>query len=290
MAAEEPVPLETSLEISEQSVLDDLFKICDNLEERLLSSSEEEVELVADLIQKGMNGARADDTKSMKAAIIDWITPRGQNLTPPLSRKIKTSRGFHHERTGTMLCPAGMDWSVPRVKERLRSGETRVSGEHWPMFLYADLSYDEENPWNGLMRGELLVTGYKHIFTSPSSVDDDEPKATRSGNARLHGMTSVTKASLAYVATQVRFALCSASTFSRADTVTDSETFYNSVLDFLNDVEEKVEVQDLLSWWNRRVFPQTFNSLKGPVEGSARARIKEKRRAHNRANTQSGAD
>jgi hypothetical protein len=44
---------------------------------------------------------------------------------------------------------------------------------------------------------------YKHVFTSPSSVDQ-EPKATRSGNARIHGMTSVTPASIAYVATQVR--------------------------------------------------------------------------------------
>jgi hypothetical protein len=43
---------------------------------------------------------------------------------------------------------------------------------------------------------------YKHIFTSPSSVDR-EPKATHSGNARIHGMTQVTPASIAYVATQV---------------------------------------------------------------------------------------
>lgn len=43
---------------------------------------------------------------------------------------------------------------------------------------------------------------FKHIFTSPSSVDK-EAKATRSGNARIHGMTRVTPASLAYVATQV---------------------------------------------------------------------------------------
>jgi len=46
------------------------------------------------------------------------------------------------------------------------------------------------------------MKAYKHIFTSPSSVDQ-EPKATRSGNARIHGMRSMTKASLAYVATQV---------------------------------------------------------------------------------------
>ena len=50
------------------------------------------------------------------------------------------------------------------------------------------------------------LQAFKHIFTSPSSVDA-EPKATRSGNARIHGMTHVTRASLAYVATQVVFYL-----------------------------------------------------------------------------------
>jgi hypothetical protein len=61
-----------------------------------------------------MNGARADDTKTLKFAIIDWITLPGQTLAPPLSRKVKTTRGFHHERTGALLCPAGVDWSIPR--------------------------------------------------------------------------------------------------------------------------------------------------------------------------------
>jgi hypothetical protein len=65
-------------------------------------------------IQKGMNGSRADDTKGMKSAIIDWITPKGQTLTPPLNRRIKSDRGFNHERTGALLCPAGLDWSVPQ--------------------------------------------------------------------------------------------------------------------------------------------------------------------------------
>ena len=50
----------------------------------------------------------------------------------------------------------------------------------------------------------LILQTFKHIFTSPSSVER-EAKATRSGNARIHGMTSVTCASIAYAATQVRF-------------------------------------------------------------------------------------
>jgi hypothetical protein len=34
------------------------------------------------------------------------------------------------------------------------------------------------------------------------------------------------------------------------DTVTDSEWFYNSLLEILDDPVEKKEVDALLSWWN----------------------------------------
>ena len=61
-------------------------------------------------IQKGTNGARADDTKGMKGPIIDWITPKGQSLVPHIPRNVKAGRGFNHECTGALLCPAGLDW------------------------------------------------------------------------------------------------------------------------------------------------------------------------------------
>jgi len=34
------------------------------------------------------------------------------------------------------------------------------------------------------------------------------------------------------------------------DTITDSEQFYNSVLEYLEDPDEKLEVEELLVWWN----------------------------------------
>ena len=101
-----------------------------------------------------------------------------------------------------------------------------VSGDQWPIFVYQGYSYDPEDPWNGLLRSTLLVSvsyheylcilahtncltqGYKHIFTSPSSVEK-EPKATRSGNARINGMTHITAASISYIATQVDTAFLS---------------------------------------------------------------------------------
>jgi hypothetical protein len=85
-------------------------------------------------------------------------------------------------------------------------------------------------------------------------------------------MTAVTPASLVYVATQVsipkrqffslflpitqiimevRFALSSSPVFSRTDQTTDSERFYTSLLDVLNDASEQEETRDLLLWWNR---------------------------------------
>jgi hypothetical protein len=46
----------------------------------------------------------------LKSVIIDWITPANGILVPPLQRNVKTDRGFHHPRTGELLCPVQLDW------------------------------------------------------------------------------------------------------------------------------------------------------------------------------------
>ena len=84
-------------------------------------------------------------------------------------------------------------------------------------------------------------------------------------------MRCVTKASIAYIMTQVMssmffsdivilihctqtcFALTSTQVFSCTNHVTDSKHFYNSVLELLDDPEEKEEVDQLTVWWNRLV-------------------------------------
>jgi hypothetical protein len=64
-------------------------------------------------IERGMKGACADDTKTMKTAIIDWIVLPGQIIMPPLNHKVKSTCSFHHERMGVLLCPVGLDWNLP---------------------------------------------------------------------------------------------------------------------------------------------------------------------------------
>ena len=45
--------------------------------------------------------------------------------------------------------------------------------------------------------------------------------------------------------------LSSSAVFSRTDITTDTETFYNSVMDYFEDPDEEEGVQELLVWWNR---------------------------------------
>lgn len=61
-------------------------------------------------LQKGANSARSDDTRSLKSAVIDWITPQA-GLHPALHRNSKMDRGFLHEVTGALLCPTSLGWS-----------------------------------------------------------------------------------------------------------------------------------------------------------------------------------
>ena len=69
-----------------------------------------------------------------------------------------------------------MDWSDPEwvifrlpdvnfaqltwasVKQKLRSGEISVSGDQWPIFLYANYKFDPEEPWKGLLKSSILVS------------------------------------------------------------------------------------------------------------------------------------
>ncbi|KAH6913576.1 hypothetical protein BKA70DRAFT_1370033 [Coprinopsis sp. MPI-PUGE-AT-0042] len=271
-------------ESQEHRIYTRLLALSPTLEERLCTGSEQELYHIADMITKGASSARSDDTKSLKSVIVDWITPPHGALLPPLQRNIKTDRGFYHNRTGELLCPVNLDWNDPQIREQLRSGNIIPTIDQWPRFLYQNHTFNEQDPWEGLFRGGLLISNFaqafKHVFTSPSSVNSKEPRATRSCNARIHGMESVTIASIAYIASQVRFGLSSSPVFSRTDLVTDSESFYASVVTLLEDPEEQEEVRQLLAWWDRQVFPRQINK-RVTHKDSVFSKIKERRRRLN---------
>ncbi|KAG1772137.1 hypothetical protein EDD22DRAFT_976678 [Suillus occidentalis] len=242
----------TAEERREHLVFEKLLDSYPGLLERIRDGTEEEVLHVGELclasrLVRGHPLARGEDTKSLKPVVIDWIIPAGEAVVPSLPRNSKISRGFNHPITGHLLCPAELDWND--TDRSCKAVKLAVSGDQWPLF------------WKKSLR------------------------LRSAGNARLHGMTAVTAPSVTYVATQVRFALCSSSVFSRTDTVTDSETFYHSLLDLLEDPDEKEEVTDLLVWWNRQIFPTSSAARRTLKTNSALSKIRERRAALKDANT-----
>ena len=112
----------------EYRVFQKLLGMVPHLGDRLVDCSNEESMVMADLvrplqsnitsflllfilqIQKGVSSARSDDTKSMKGAVLDWITPRDVLLNPVMSRRTVVStimlQGFFSvllEWTGVIL-------------------------------------------------------------------------------------------------------------------------------------------------------------------------------------------
>ncbi|KAH6880888.1 hypothetical protein BKA70DRAFT_1238701 [Coprinopsis sp. MPI-PUGE-AT-0042] len=108
-------------------------------------------------VQKGSAGARADDTKGLKGVILDWITPRGQSLQPPLMRNVKTDRGFYHHWTGE----TALSHRARMVKQR-------------------DFKFNKDNVWDGLSRSALLVSGASsnEVWECSHPWDEESTNAT----------------------------------------------------------------------------------------------------------------
>ncbi|KAF8057990.1 hypothetical protein FPV67DRAFT_1429143 [Lyophyllum atratum] len=232
-------------ELCELNIYQRLLRMAPILEEKLSNASSQDILEIAHLLQKGSRFVTMDDARVLKGDVLKWLTPPGVILVPYLHCDVKTNRGFHHAVTGSLLCPAHLDWSDNHTREALRAGELRPNpAEHWPIFIYQDYLYVSGHPWNGLFRSYLLVTAYKRIFMCTPGTAMGKPATSR---AVTH---LVTPASIAYTATQVRHALSSSAVFFRSDTLAASEAFYRSILNFFFIFEHAEEIRDLLDWWN----------------------------------------
>ncbi|THV02956.1 hypothetical protein K435DRAFT_652321, partial [Dendrothele bispora CBS 962.96] len=125
-------------------------------------------------------------------------------------------------------------------------------------FVYSINNYDQDKMWSGLLRGPLLLFAYRAIFTSPSSALGDKSAPTKSGNAKIHGVSDVSIESIAYIAAQVRFALCSKHSWTKEDGVFNLETFYFFVLDLMLKAPAEWR-EDLLDFWNEYSFLLLLN-------------------------------
>ncbi|KAG6919653.1 hypothetical protein DXG01_003517 [Tephrocybe rancida] len=200
----------------------------------------------------------------------DW-TAKARQEYPVYNQLLGMCEGLEKQVTSAPTADAIQNLA----DQKLGSGEKIMAGHQWPIFIYLNNTFDPNDPWKGLHKSELLIKAFKHVFIAPSAVDlEGDVFSTKSGNAKLHGMHKATKASIVYIATQVRFALSSATHWSRGDKVVDSENFYNSLLTTLNDPVHNTRIINLLHFWDQKIFPYHVPEVTLiPVEGSPLDRI-----------------
>ncbi|KAG2337401.1 hypothetical protein BDR05DRAFT_848097, partial [Suillus weaverae] len=114
--------------------------------------------------------------------------------------------------------------------------------------------YDEDSMTDGLFKGYFLVRIMCHIFTGPSTALGEDSCATHSCNASLHDMTTVQPEHIAYACIQARFGISSKNKWAEVDGKFSYREFYQNIIDFLRECEDKDWVSSLLKWWNRYVI------------------------------------
>ncbi|KAJ3002471.1 hypothetical protein NUW54_g5831 [Trametes sanguinea] len=231
------------------------------------SNADQPLRRVSAALLAGCSAARSDDTRSIKIAIIEWLSNALQQAKVTLNPLNKAQRGFNNPVTGRLLCPMVLDYQDDEVRKLLETHQATVDGQpvdgsHWPVFAYDEAIYNPVLPWKSFLRGRLIIQAFRHIFTSPSSAtaEDDAisnapDRSTRNGNAALHGMTHVTPGSIIYCATHVHFALSNVAVFNKNSKTNDTIIFYGSIVEWFQEPRYASPVKELLAWWDRTVFP-----------------------------------
>ncbi|KAG1832488.1 hypothetical protein EV424DRAFT_1563873 [Suillus variegatus] len=252
-----------------------LMTWCPSVRKLLRSSAEHETLAFAySKLNESSDGARGDDSAGLKRAVADWLMERTPTPNPPIHKQNKSGRGFYHDMTGELLCPVDYNWSDPTVRASIRDyhPDFRITACSWPSFLYKDGRYDPQNPTKDLFKGELLVKAFKRVFTSLSSTDEEQAvdsmgrsalgrnsgeRRTRRDISTLVNMRSIQPRAIAYISVQLRFALSSSGSWRVVDDEFNNQEFYDNIVDYLElppTPEAAKEVDDLLLWWNRKVF------------------------------------
>ncbi|KAN0094633.1 hypothetical protein V8E55_002920 [Tylopilus felleus] len=215
------------------------------------------------------------DTVVKQTRVVSWLNEK-EPPKPRLSPSSKVDRGLCNDSTARLICPVDYDWDVSEHRTKIKDWDPKylVMADMWPRFLYEDHTYDPNEPTKGLFKGPMLVRALKAIFTSPSSADEEDQSSdspfpnkrrrgerrTRTNVASLITMESVEPRAIAYTAEQLRFTLSSCGTWRLVDGLFDHAVFYHNIVQWFEETEgsaEKVFINDLLLWWNRK---HTFDS------------------------------
>ncbi|KAG1788932.1 uncharacterized protein HD556DRAFT_1244498, partial [Suillus plorans] len=229
-----------------------------------------ELSYIYSKLNKGADGARGDDTTRLKVVVASWLMQQTPHPTPIIHGQNKLGRGFNNDATGRLICPVDYDWNDPVVQQSIRDyhPDYRVTAHSWPSFLYKDETYDPLKPTDGLFKGQFLLKTFKYIFTSPTSAEMDEQEQLSPEVLSTQGRPKQRRTNgECRTRSNLRFALSSTGSWRIVDDEFNHQEFYDNIVDFFElavTSDAAKEVEDLLLWWNRKVFGRKHVSTYRP--------------------------
>lgn len=282
-----------------------LIKLIPSLKARVDSTREgSRIRMYYARLLEGANDARSDDVSRVKSGIASLLNNRrNAPPSPPLELYTRDGRGLQNDTTGRLLCPIKYNWDDLAVRAKVRDlvDGYNAFDSYWLRCLYEGEMGDPEDVEKGFLKSNLLVKTFQMIFTSPSSARGNldaeettvEPRVRKrrtpskrppvAEQLKMNGM--VTPRAIAYVATQLHFALNDATNWVTCYNGFNYEEFYEFIIDFFEEdqtPEGKAAANELLDWWNRRVFPLSAATRAASfisVKRSSLALLRQQRRA-----------
>ncbi|KAJ7217139.1 hypothetical protein GGX14DRAFT_561657 [Mycena pura] len=274
----------------------ELMKLIPSLKQTLANPDMDEYH--QRLKEQGAAAALGDDNNAIRAAIIAFV-PKPTAVDDCLNPESRQNRGLEGAVTGRLLCPVDYDWEDPTTRINIINGKTgyAVTADKWPRCIYRYHQYDPSQKFNGFLKAKGLVQVAMHIFTSPSSASDanesgkyvedsaeeenidpsaavelPRKKRKKAGGqpkgsvAAKHNIRHSTPRMIAYAAVQQRFNLSDTTHWNEVDGAFDYSVYYNNIVDFFENAPGRTsqkKAQELLAWWDRRIFPRSGVSSTG---------------------------
>ncbi|KAF8869122.1 hypothetical protein BD779DRAFT_1682562 [Infundibulicybe gibba] len=250
-----------------------LLELIPGLYSKLCSPEPDEITTCLNQLQCGAKNARGDDIGRIKACVATWLNTH-VSTQPPLDPDNRSNRGLQHNTTGRLLCPI-------EIRAKVRAGEEDYhhSSSFFARCFYSGYSGDPSQVSDGFLQSQLLLKTYAAIFTSPSSAKwiDENVSQIQTTSQRGGGETKsnvatrlciqcVTPRTIAYSA--LHFSLTDARSWKAEYNGIYYPTLYHFIIDYFEDASlnqsetAHVEIQTLLKWWNKQIFPGTTKSAK----------------------------
>ncbi|KAF8549689.1 hypothetical protein OG21DRAFT_564464 [Imleria badia] len=122
----------------------------------------------------------------------------------------------------------------------------------FPTFLWKSNGYnfDPDYMYHGPFEGEFLERVIRHIFTGPSTALGGGPRRSRPNDNNMQGIDQANAAQIAYAAVQARWGINPKSRWSGKDGDFSYKDFYYSIVDFIENCEDKPWQDKLLKCYN----------------------------------------